>query len=206
MKGNGKSFRQGSRNLELEREIKESAIKELDLRHCLEFCGLKFNANGFASCPFHKERTASFRVHGRFWKCFGCGESGGLVKFYRKKFDLRYDEALDAICRDFGLNTAKPTIHDLERLDSLRLERYNCVRRYDALLRELDIWTKLYWLAYDTLEYAIQFKGGKSIENDSYVSAHFALMAAQRRLEQAESSQNGILPPAPKWREQITLW
>ena len=228
MKGNGRSFRQDSRNLELDREIKESAIKQLDLRSSLERCGLMFNAQGFASCPFHSERTASFRVHGRFWKCFGCGESGELVKFYRKKFDLHYDDALNAICRDFGLNTAKPTIHDLERLDSLRLERYNCVRRYDALLRELDIRTALYWLAYDVLEYAVQFCGGKSADNGKYVSAHFALMAAQKALEQAEyncaqyakdnpaalhkatrkavTPQNGVLPPAPKWRDNSTLW
>lgn len=221
MTGNGRSFRQGTRAIELEREAKESNIRTLDLRSSLERYGVSFNMQGFAHCPFHKERTASFKVHGRFWHCFGCNESGELVKFVRKKFNLSYYEALDVICRDFGINSTALTIADPERLDRIRVDRYNCNKRYENLVRDLDISTELYWLAYDLLEYTIQFCGGKTIDNDKYVDAHFVLMNAQKALERAEyecaqfvrdnpfvvqkPSQKPrtpikhILPPAPKW-------
>lgn len=221
LKGNGKSFRQGRRNLELERERKEAAIKGLNLRSCLERYGLFFNMQGAALCPFHKEKTASFRVNGRFWHCFGCGESGELIKFVRKKYGLSYDGALDTICKDFGIVAAAPTIADRERLDLLKLERYNCIRRYAQLLDDLDVYTRLYWLAVDILEYTIEFCGGNTVENDLYVSAQFALMNAQKALEQAEfdcaqyaranpsavpkpvqkatEAHKRLLPPAPKW-------
>lgn len=221
MKDSGRPFRQGKKCLELGREAKETAIKSLDLRTALERYGIQFNMQGAALCPFHKEKTASFRIRGRFWHCFGCGESGELVKFVRKRFNLRYDDALDTICRDFGIHSAEPTIADLERLDTLRLQRYNQKRRYLELLNELDWYTAFYWLAYDVLEYVVQFCGGKTIDNELYVSARFALMSAQKALEQAEyncseyirqnpqalhkpiqkpsGERKCILPPAPKW-------
>lgn len=221
MRGSGKSFRKDARTLELQRETKEAAIKSLDLRSSLERYGVFFNMQGAALCPFHKEKTASFKISGRFWHCFGCGESGELIKFVRKRFNLSYDDALDTICRDFGINASVPTIADLDRLDFIRLQRYNCIKRYKELLDDLDLYTKLYWLAVDALDYAVQFGGGKTIENEKYVSAHFALMAAQKALERAEydvaqyAKDNPgavprveqkpikplkcILPPAPKW-------
>lgn len=221
MRGSGKSFRQDWKTLEIQREIKEASIKGLDIRSCLEHYGMAFNMQGAAHCPFHKEKTASFKIKGRFWHCFGCGESGELVKFVRKRFNLSVDDALDTICRDFGINASAPTIADLERNDFVRLQRYNSIRRYSALLDDLDLYTKLYWLAIDALDYAVQFCGGKSIENEKYVSAQFALMAAQKALEQTEfdvaqyakenpqaipkpvrkptEGRKRFLPPAPKW-------
>lgn len=32
-------------------------------------------------CPFHKEKTPSFRVHKDFFKCFGCGAGGDVISF-----------------------------------------------------------------------------------------------------------------------------
>src|SRR5512140_1189565 len=34
-------------------------------------------------CPFHTEKTASFSVHQthQFYKCFGCGAGGDVIKF-----------------------------------------------------------------------------------------------------------------------------
>lgn len=221
MRGNGRSFRQGRRTFEQENESIEREIHALDLRSCLEHYGVSFNMQGFAYCPFHRERTASFHIRGRFWHCFGCGDSGELIKFVRKKFGLSYSEAITSICEDFGISNSGRTAYGFDRLDRLNLNKYNGSKRYDELLQTLDVCTAMYWLAYDVAEYAAEFHGGKTAENEKYVSAHFALMSAQKALEQAEYdcaqyikenpdavpkvAQNAIeaqkcyLPPAPKW-------
>jgi DNA primase len=65
--------------------------------------GLKSRPNmtAWAPCPFHKERTASFKVNlesGRYW-CFGCGEKGADVIAFHQRF---YGKAfLDAV-KDLG--------------------------------------------------------------------------------------------------------
>ncbi len=42
--------------------------------------------NHWACCPFHHERTPSFAVNRSegFYHCFGCGESGDVIKFVRE--------------------------------------------------------------------------------------------------------------------------
>ena len=167
-------------------EAQEEAVKALDLRTCLEHYGLYFNARGFACCPFHQERTASFGIRGRFWHCFGCGESGELIKFVRKRFDLSYGEALDAIHKDFGIAKVQPSAEDLERVERAQTEKRDAVKQYKDLLDVLDIQTQIYFLAKDTLDYVIDFRGGKSIDNEKYVAAHFAVMNSEMQLEKLE--------------------
>lgn len=43
--------------------------------------GLKPNREGFICCPFHKEKTASFKIYKDSFYCFGCGVSGDIFKF-----------------------------------------------------------------------------------------------------------------------------
>ena len=43
--------------------------------------GIKINRNGFCTCPFHKEKTASMKVSENLAHCFGCGWGGDVIKF-----------------------------------------------------------------------------------------------------------------------------
>ena len=47
-------------------------------------------------CPFHSEKTPSFSVHAthQFYKCFGCGAGGDVIKFVMEIEGLTFYEAL----------------------------------------------------------------------------------------------------------------
>lgn len=59
----------------------------------------KFKRSGgrlFGICPFHSEKTGSFVVYTKnnSYHCFGCGESGDVIKFVQKMQNLSFVEAV----------------------------------------------------------------------------------------------------------------
>ena len=64
-------------------------------------------------CPFHSEKTASFSVHAthRFYKCFGCGAGGDVIKFVMEIEALSFYEALTLIAERNGIPMPKRTEH-----------------------------------------------------------------------------------------------
>ncbi|MDR1475596.1 MAG: DNA primase [Holosporales bacterium] len=60
----------------------------------------------FAICPFHQEKTPSCKVDdGKgFFYCFGCGASGDAIDFVRKTENLSFQEAVEKLALQFGLD------------------------------------------------------------------------------------------------------
>lgn len=58
-------------------------------------------------CPFHDEKTPSLNFNSRnnTWKCFGCGEGGGVVYFVMKFQDISFPKAIAWIRGDFNFKT-----------------------------------------------------------------------------------------------------
>ena len=56
-------------------------------------------------CPFHGEKTPSFNVHGEqgYFKCFGCGVGGDVIKFVELYEKLPFPEAVRHLASRFGL-------------------------------------------------------------------------------------------------------
>lgn len=56
-------------------------------------------------CPFHSEKTPSFRVHSdhQFFKCFGCGQGGDVFKFVQEMERLSFYEALKQLAERAGI-------------------------------------------------------------------------------------------------------
>ena len=62
-------------------------------------------SNFTARCPFHGEKTASFVVSKNLliFKCFGCGESGDVVKFLMKYESMTWWEAVEFLAKRAGI-------------------------------------------------------------------------------------------------------
>lgn len=71
-----------------------------------EFVQLKRRGTGYeACCPFHNERTPSFKVNvsRNIWKCFSCGKGGDAVAFLMEHQGMTYPQALEWIARKFNI-------------------------------------------------------------------------------------------------------
>ncbi len=60
-------------------------------------------------CPFHGEKTPSFHVHPDrgFFKCFGCGKGGDVIKFAQELEGLPFPEAARLLARKAGIELAE---------------------------------------------------------------------------------------------------
>ncbi|MDP6107115.1 MAG: DNA primase [Candidatus Brocadiia bacterium] len=88
-------------------------------------CDLKPKGRSYwACCPFHKEKTPSFKVDpdkGVFY-CFGCHEGGNAFTFLQKVEGLSFREALEQLARDAHVDLSPfraaggPSTGEFERL------------------------------------------------------------------------------------------
>lgn len=54
-------------------------------------------------CPFHKEKTPSFRIDERGFYCFGCGEHGDVISFVQKIENLSFREAVKYLANMYNI-------------------------------------------------------------------------------------------------------
>lgn len=74
----------------------------------------------WACCPFHFEKTPSFAVNEneQFYHCFGCGESGDVIKFVEKYENMTFFEAVKYLASNAGMTLPEVNVKnaDLEAL------------------------------------------------------------------------------------------
>lgn len=92
-------------------DIFEDVKACLDITEVLNYYGIRTNRKK-AVCPFHTEKTASLIIypHTQSFYCFGCGESGDVISFVSKLFDIKPIEAVKKLNSDFmlGFDIEKP--------------------------------------------------------------------------------------------------
>jgi len=64
----------------------------------------------FGLCPFHKEKTGSFKVDADkgFYYCFGCGAHGDAIKFVQDFEKITFVEAVEFIANLYGIPLPSP--------------------------------------------------------------------------------------------------
>ena len=56
-------------------------------------------------CPFHNEKTPSFVVSEdkQIFTCFGCGQSGDVISFVEKYYNLSFQEAIEKLASEYNI-------------------------------------------------------------------------------------------------------
>lgn len=113
-----------------EYDFAESIKRKVSMHDAARFYGLTFNRTGFAYCPFHNEKTPSFKIHNSKGHCFGgCGWSGDVIQFVQDMFKLDFNGAIRKLNSDFSL--ALP----IDRKPTLREQR-DAEKRHRELMAE----------------------------------------------------------------------
>lgn len=85
----------------------------------------------WACCPFHHEKTPSFAVNetDQYYHCFGCGESGDVIKFVQEMENVEFMDAVKLLAERAKL-TMPQTGFDSQKTVELK-------RKKDAVLKIL---------------------------------------------------------------------
>lgn len=114
----------------------------ISMKEVCEHYGLSFNRAGFARCPFHDERTASFKIHNNHGHCFGCGWDGDQIDFVKRYYGYRDNiETLKQMQRDFLLPfdlDSKPSLYDQHQL-SMKYYEIKAAREAENRAKEAEI-------------------------------------------------------------------
>jgi DNA primase len=92
-------------------------------------------------CPFHKEKSPSFKVENerRTYKCFGCGKGGDAFKWLMETEGLSFPEAVERLAGEAGVELPKWTPDD-EAREARKKSLYEIIELacqfYEAQLRE----------------------------------------------------------------------
>lgn len=116
--------------------------------------GVTVNKAGFARCPFHAEKTGSFKANKHHGHCFGCGWHGDVLDFTGKLFNLSFMDTLKKLNDDFrlGLPIGEELSEEARKEANRaayqrRKEQERKKQRHDELLQSyhsaLDEWIRL---------------------------------------------------------------
>jgi DNA primase len=114
--------------------IEEESIEQLKNRLDIvdvvgRYIELKKDGAGFkANCPFHDEKTASFKVSPskQIYHCFGCGAGGDAIKFVMEYEKLNYPEAIEKLANEYNIHLRYTDDgYKKDRVDTTILEELN---------------------------------------------------------------------------------
>lgn len=105
---------------------------------------LKLKKSGrsyFALCPFHNEKTPSFSINEdlQFYYCFGCGETGDIIKLIEKLENLDFTEALESLAKRYSINISKKSGHSVSAKSNIFQLNLEAVSFFQQKLKESKI-------------------------------------------------------------------
>lgn len=120
------------------------------------FVKLKKESDSYIGlCPFHKERTPSFRTKTKqgFFKCFGCGKSGNAIDFMMFHDNLSFVDAVLEVAKianfemEYESKEIIKPLHRLEKLSKEFLDNFENVRKIsNNTLLEFNVTESIEWM------------------------------------------------------------
>ena len=109
-------------------DFAQEITDRVSMNDILAQCGLEPNNHGFICCPFHNEKTPSFKVYkdGTRFKCFGCGEGGSVIDFAMKYYNLSFKQVIIKLNYDFNIGLPigrKISTSEAEQIRKVESER-----------------------------------------------------------------------------------
>lgn len=109
------------------------------------YCQLNKKGSSYWACcplPGHSERTPSFSVSetGQFYKCFGCGKGGDVIKFIMEVEGVDFFDAIKILCEKAKIPI--PESNSSEKAAELSKRKFENKQRLFELTRE----TALYYV------------------------------------------------------------
>ena len=125
--------------------------------------GITLNSRGYAECPFHNEKTGSFKVYSDgTYHCFGCGAHGDVIDFVARIENIGFNEACKRLGGELSFsgyraaNKRKRVAEDKKRKISKAWDRYYAAlsnfENNEAVIENMkpsspediptDVWTK----------------------------------------------------------------
>lgn len=141
----------------------------------------------WALCPVHGEKTPSFTLNreGQFYKCFGCGIAGDVIKFVQQLEGCEFIEALEILAK--RANMPPPPLKGQD--DDIKLERQKirqlCVKICTASAK---FYSEMLWEKTDKALFAREYLAKRGISGSSAKTFGLGLSpdydSLPRRLEQ----------------------
>jgi DNA primase len=96
----------------------------------------------WGNCPFHDERTPSFKVNPRdkLYYCFGCEASGDVFRFVEEKEGLSFPEAVESLAERYGVELERES--EDPRAEEKRRRR---ARLWELLERTAKFYERYLW-------------------------------------------------------------
>jgi DNA primase len=93
-------------------------------------------------CPFHDERTPSFKVNptDKLYYCFGCEASGDVFRFVEQKEGLDFPQAVESLAERYGVELERDA--EDPRAEAARRKR---ARLYELLERTSKFYARYLW-------------------------------------------------------------
>ncbi len=88
--------------------------------------GLKKKGNQYSGlCPFHQEKTPSFKVDDNkgFYHCFGCGSHGNIINFIMQIDGLDFKEAVVRLANDYSIQIPIIVNENIEQQQAIKKQR-----------------------------------------------------------------------------------
>jgi DNA primase len=96
----------------------------------------------WGNCPFHDERTPSFKVNPRdkLYYCFGCEASGDVFRFVEEKEGLSFPDAVESLAERYGVELERES--EDPRAEEKRRRR---ARLWELLERTAKFYERYLW-------------------------------------------------------------